>query len=502
MLQVARDRIARREVWVFVLLWLVPSFYYLLLLTDGHFDLFRPITLGMTFNDMLAHLLRRQFDVSPEAIGYEGIVHDGRTYAYFGIYCALLRLPLVAISRLHDVDITVASVGIAASLSWLFRLLAIRLVLSDAPEKTISTFLAGSLVAAFALQGESIQFLNPTVYQEVIQWAGALGSLFVFLVVRLVTSARSSAFLMSPALAIVAGLALLARVSTGLGLYLAAGLMLLVYIARCSETAMADDRPGLHRIWDWQRAFVAVTHSSRFATISAILAFFVLCVCIVNYNRWGSPLTFADLRSQFREVPERLLRLERYGEFNFARLPWGAQYYFFPLWVLPGQQREFIDAEELPLGTFLLSDPVVAILSIAFVCLILRPGRRAALDIPYSLAAMTGLAFPPFLMLIAIYMTFRYRMEFYPLLDLMAFLGLFLVVQNRLLKNNAWLNPLIVSSTILGIVVAHLSLVLYKVSIGGPVWELDLSQGWSSLLVRQVIKTYPSLAWLFSGLAH
>ena len=78
------------------------------------------------------------------------------------------------------------------------------------------------------------------------------------------------------------------------------------------------------------------------------------------------------------------------------------------------------------------------------------------------------------MILIAISLSFRYRMEFYPLLDLAAFLGLFLMVRNRTLQRHVWLTPLFLSATILGIVVAHLSLVT----------------------------TYPSLGWLFSGATH
>ena len=46
---------------------------------------------------------------------------------------------------------------------------------------------------------------------------------------------------------------------------------------------------------------------------------------------------------------------------------------------------------------------------------------------------------------------------------------------------------------ILRIFVAHLSLVIYEVSSFGPMWELDLSQGWFGLLVRQVRKSTRAL---------
>ena len=126
-------------------------------------------------------------------------------------------------------------------------------------------------------------------------------------------------------------------------------------------------------------------------------------------------------------------------------------------YLFEAAQRRLVDAAELPTGTFVLSD---------------------------------------------ISTTFRYRMEFYPLFNLAAFLGLLLIVRGRVLQRHAWLNAFIVSATILGIVVAHLSLALYKVSPVGPAWNLDLSQGWSGLLARQVMTTYPSLGWLFAGSTH
>src|SRR5208337_1007156 len=48
----------------------------------------------LTFNSMLEHLLRGQFDVDPQAIGDDGYLRNGHVYAYWGIWCALLRLPL------------------------------------------------------------------------------------------------------------------------------------------------------------------------------------------------------------------------------------------------------------------------------------------------------------------------------------------------------------------------------------------------------------------------
>jgi hypothetical protein len=72
----------------------------------------RPVTMGLVFNSMMQHMLQGRFDVDPAAIltGGEVYVRDGRSYAYFGVFCALLRLPLIAIGR-ADLDMTVVSIG-------------------------------------------------------------------------------------------------------------------------------------------------------------------------------------------------------------------------------------------------------------------------------------------------------------------------------------------------------------------------------------------------------
>jgi hypothetical protein len=61
----------------------------------------RPVTMGLVFNSMMQHMLHGRFDVDPAAIlaGGEVYIRDGRTYSYFGVFCALLRLPLILIGQ-------------------------------------------------------------------------------------------------------------------------------------------------------------------------------------------------------------------------------------------------------------------------------------------------------------------------------------------------------------------------------------------------------------------
>ena len=102
--------------WAVVL----PSFalavsYYAALLSLGSPRFLTPAPGGLTFNSMLLHMLNGSFDVDPETIGIDGVVRNGLTYTYFGIVPALLRLPLLPISRAR---ISPASAAPSRSASW------------------------------------------------------------------------------------------------------------------------------------------------------------------------------------------------------------------------------------------------------------------------------------------------------------------------------------------------------------------------------------------------
>ena len=75
-----------------VLLTIIPI-YYLFLLSNGSSQLFTPEMLDKAFDNMLEHLLRGEFTVDREAIGYEAFTRDDKTYAYFGIFPVVLYMP-------------------------------------------------------------------------------------------------------------------------------------------------------------------------------------------------------------------------------------------------------------------------------------------------------------------------------------------------------------------------------------------------------------------------
>jgi len=91
--------------WCLAALIVAVSVYYLFLLSNGTFLVFGPEMLDQTYNSMLVHMLHGNFDVDPKAIGLEAMTRNGKTYAYFGVFPALLRLPAMAFTDISRAEL-------------------------------------------------------------------------------------------------------------------------------------------------------------------------------------------------------------------------------------------------------------------------------------------------------------------------------------------------------------------------------------------------------------
>jgi hypothetical protein len=315
---------------------------------------------------------------------------------------------------------------------------------------------AFALVLAYVvLGGSAVAYLRSSVYQEVVFWAAAFGAAFVYFAVKGVVSGEFSERTLAWMSAL-AGLALLTRVSTGIGLCVAFGLLLVVLLI--------EDASAVRRM------LLPV----------AVMAAFLIVTGVVNYYRWGHATTFANYTLYMGDAryPDRMPRTHLYGLFNVKRIPFGLLYYFFPVWAFRGPSGHYffenmnarlMDAVELPPGSFFLTD----LLPIAFIVFLVYAiwTRRAAVLQPMGrwLAVAAGLALPCLLMLTAISMNYRYRMEFYPEMDLLALLGLYAVVTNDALfaAFSCWRRWMTAALGV-SVVSAFALMILYKVTDWGP----------------------------------
>jgi hypothetical protein len=460
--------------------------YYGALITHGSFNFLHREDIGLTFNSMLEHLLHGYFDVDPDAIGIEGFLRDGRVYSYWGIFCAIIRLPLLAFKEGLMTDVTRLSCLIAICLAGAMKLRAAVFVRRCCQPSPVSEWAFALLAIYIVLGGAQVGYLRAFIHQEVIFWAAALGAAFVYCAVKGVL-ARFTLGLLSW-MSLLAGLALLTRVSTGLGLYAAMGFLLPVLIIDAAVRNESVSRRSL------VSRLLTATLSRQVLAPTAILVGFLVATGLVNFFRWGSPTTFADYSLYLDPRP---LNGNTYGLFNIARIPFALGYYFVPIWVFEGtdgkllfeaeQTRLFYsDSVELPPSSFFLTDLLPMVFIVFLAVSILRRQSLRAISLGQLLALAAGLAVPGVLMLTAIALAYRYRMDFYPEIDLLAFLGFYVATSGAatlavLYRSRRW----ITAATLVSIISAHGTLLLYDHSpFGSP--RPFLHQAWlrSSGLLR------------------
>jgi hypothetical protein len=190
--------------------------------------------LGSFFDVQGRALLDGRLDVDPAEVGLEGFRVDGRTYTYFGLVPAVLRLPVLAVTDDLDGRLTQISMLLAlavlllagAQLHWRVR----RQVRPNEPPDR------ADLTAAFLLQvalgaGAVPLYLvsRPVVYHEAELWGAALSIAALAAVVGIVANPSSRNIAWAGALAT---LAVNARFSVGLGPILALGVLATGFAAR------------------------------------------------------------------------------------------------------------------------------------------------------------------------------------------------------------------------------------------------------------------------------
>jgi hypothetical protein len=469
------SRIFRNEPVARVVIIVFMALYYAALITGFRFHFLQPVDPhGLTFNSMLEHLLHGRFDVDPKIVADEGFSRNGRVYAYFGIICALLRLPLLAIKGGMGIDVTTVSCLIAACLAGAMKLEAALFARRHVESSAMADAVFCLLLIYIVFGGAQVGYLQPTIYQEVVWWSVVFAAGFVYGAVRGLILGRFSA---SPLgwMAVAAGLALICRVTFGIGLYLALGLLLVTLLI---ADAMAASGPRAGR--NIAARLVAGAFAPRLLLPALILLACAAVTGIVNYQRWGSATEFAnyDEYISFFMHPERIASLKAYGLLNMARIPFALGYYFLPVWVLPGSggallfqsiQDRMFDVVELPPSSFFLTDLMPIALIVPLAWSLTRANTPKPVSPSRFLALATGLVVPWFLMLALVSLTYRYRMEFYPALDLFGFTGFYLSLKERgFLTSHPGMARWLAAATVVSVLSAHVLLFLYKMRMFGP----------------------------------
>ncbi len=446
------------------LLSLVSLVWSAALLTNFGFALAGPEKLGLVFNDMAARLLQLDMSADPNLISFEAFVRNGRAYAYFGIFPALLRIPAV-LAGASSYPMSRLS---CLSALWIVTFSTIRLtqtLLAGARRTALSGPIAAAALVGVSFSGPPIYVLaSSAIYHEAIFWAAAWAAVFNIIVVRRVVAGADLRTRDYALLALSAGCGLLTRVTCGVMLYTGLALLmlwpvLLGFTAGRARGAMT--------------AFGATLRAAAPALL--IGAAFIAVQAAVNYGRWGDVLTVAPQKYYQIWSPmhaERVARFERHGGLELARIPISALYYALGLKVDVVFQSFFqdhYDGLEGPRMAGLLCAPWMIVCAGSGVWLTLRHPLRSGLLTPIMVANGIG-----FLMLLSIFnLAQRYTFDGWSFLALASALGARRIAEHggTVHDPGGRATPLAgrmaIAATLVGVIFSHATLLRYKINYSG-----------------------------------
>jgi hypothetical protein len=363
------------------------------------------------------------------SLGIEGFVHHGHTYMYFGPLPALLRLPVMLVTRDFDGRMTLAMMAIAfsiyavmvARLTWLVR----RLVLPGRP-LSITDATLGAVFIALATGGTVLTFdaSLPWAYHEVYLWQSAI---LVSAVYWLIRAAAEPSWPALRWLGFLALCAVLTRTTGGFGLVVA----LLVQGA-----------------WFWLRPRTPTHRARAWALVGAALLALAVGVAY-NLAKFGTPFMFPLQEQVWTQVnAHRRVALAANGggltgpQFFWTGLanyfsPGGIRFVdYFPWVTLPAHNARahggaVID-QSYRTGSVTAFSTLLLLLSVLALPVLVRDRRNALLRTAYP--ALLG----TFLVTGGVmgygYVAYRYTSDFVPALVLFGVVGLWGVVARVLAR--------------------------------------------------------------------
>jgi hypothetical protein len=409
--------------------YILPSFFVSLIVwcwfvTWGEWKFFQPEEFCGFYDAYARSILHGHFDVPRPAIGLEAFTFEGKTYGYFGIAPALLRIPLVLIFPNMDGQWSRVMMLAAATISLICAYALLRMFHGPARDLTTGERLLHSLFMVAAGIGSTLVFLigRSYTFHEALIWSGAFSLLFAWAITRYFQRAQTKFLFLAAAFSF---MAFHSRTTTGAGAVLAMAIVAAVLIVRAF----------------WKPEFAAETFgfgksesSGRQAAIA--LAAVVLTVAIyfgVGYAKFKTfepmPMRYYDF---YRQFPIRM-RITQGKQLHLRNVPSAIATYFgvhgftikdeFP-WFYPEEEQTVIgwprnDVIE-PFSTVPVSMPALSLLAIIGIAALgsgaSEPLKRARLPAVTLLAGGS-------LVLATVGITERYLHDFYPALIICAAAG-------------------------------------------------------------------------------
>jgi hypothetical protein len=452
----------------FVVLLGVISLYYLFLLSNGTFQLFAPELLDKAFDNMLVHLLHGDFTVDRSAIGYEAFTRNGKTYAYFGVFSALLRLLVIPFTNIAQAHVARLSCLSALVIFVALQLRMLLIVHRSLPAPNQRPLFLWVMMVATVLSGPQLYILGSAmIYHEPVLWSAAMAAGFNLIIVHTTFGAKRLRGCDLALLAGLAGLAINTRQSIGGALYLSTTLLIVWTMwRRYGPNHNTQQLPGSR------------TPFSSILPAIAVLGLVLIAVGFINYERWGNAFTFVnyydyDLRKT--ALPNLTEMLHKYGAFNIGRVWIGALYYAAGIpYILirktvppfTGFLHAYLVYIEAPPIIPMLTNPLtvgLAGIGLYRICWKAELGRQ---DVTILRLVLVGHASAAILVLGYYAFTLRYRFDFAPLMTLAALIGYRSLSIKVSEAPESWQRRIDIAAIglcILGILSSHYTLLIHKV---------------------------------------
>lgn len=435
--------------------YILPSFFVSLVVwswfvTWGDWKFFHPEQFCGFYDAYARSILHGHLDVPRSAIGDEAFTFEGKTYGYFGIAPALLRIPLVLIFPNMDGLWSRVMILLAATISLICGYALLRMFRGPARELTTAERVLHSIFIIAAGIGSTMVFLVGRAYtfHEALAWSGAFALLFAWAISRYFQRPQTKFLLLAAAFAF---MSFHSRTTTGAGALLAMAIVAAVLSVRAL----------------WKPAFAAATlgfgqieRAGRHAVLAGLAVAVTMAVYFgVGYAKFKTfepiPMRYYDFYHQF---PIRM-RVTGGKQIHLRNVPSAIATYFgvhgvqikdeFP-WVYLEDEMTVIgwprnDVIE-PFSTVPVSMPalsLLALIGIAALCSgateTLKPGRLSAATL------FAGGS----IVLATVGITERYLHDFYPALIICAAAGVTRLGSNPRLKSVNALAAVLASVSIL-----------------------------------------------------
>lgn len=304
--------------------YILPSFFisalvWIWFVTWGDWKLFEPEDFCGFYDALARSIIHGHLDVPRTAIGVEAFTFEGKTYGYFGIGPALLRIPLILIFPHMDGLWSRLLILIAACISLTCAYRIMRMIRLDAAANTRFQRVLHSLFILSAGVGSTTVFLvgRSYAYHEALMWSGAFALLFACTILRYFSRPRGSLLALGGAFAF---MSFHCRPTVGAGALLAVTGLAAILIWR----AIAKPKAA--------QSFLAlgpVAPPGRHALIATIIVAITLSTYFgVNYAKFRTfdavPLRYYDFYAQF---PKRLKATEG-KQIHLKNIPTGLATYF------------------------------------------------------------------------------------------------------------------------------------------------------------------------------